>query len=26
MRTMHEKGELLIDKGKVYCRDMITVI
>jgi CRP/FNR family transcriptional regulator, cyclic AMP receptor protein len=26
MRSMHEKGELLIDRGKVYCRDMITVI
>ena len=23
MRTMHEKGELLISKGKVYCNDMI---
>ncbi len=26
MRTMHEKGELVISKGKVYCRDMIEVI
>lgn len=26
MRHMHEKGELLISKGKVYCRDMIEVI
>ena len=23
MRTMHEKGELLISKGKVYCSNMI---
>ena len=26
MRTMHEKGELIISKGKVYCSDMIEVI
>jgi CRP/FNR family transcriptional regulator, cyclic AMP receptor protein len=26
MRTMHEKGELKIVKGKVYCQDMIEVI
>ncbi len=26
MRTMHEKGELVISKGKVYCNDMIEVI
>lgn len=26
MRSMHEKGELRIAKGKVYCRDMIEVI
>lgn len=26
MRTMHEKGELKIVKGKVYCKDMIEVI
>ena len=25
MRTMHDKGELVIAKGKVYCRDMIEV-
>jgi CRP/FNR family transcriptional regulator, cyclic AMP receptor protein len=23
MRSMHEKGELVINKGKVYCNDMI---
>ncbi|MEO6229065.1 MAG: Crp/Fnr family transcriptional regulator [Ferruginibacter sp.] len=26
MRNMHEKGELNISKGKVYCRDMIELI
>ncbi len=26
IRYMHDKGELLIAKGKVYCRDMIEVI
>jgi CRP/FNR family cyclic AMP-dependent transcriptional regulator len=26
MRLMHEKGELVISKGKVYCKDMIEVI
>lgn len=26
MRNMHDKGELLINKGKVYCKDMIEVI
>jgi len=26
MRTMHEKGELEIVKGKVYCNSMIEVI
>ena len=26
MRNMHEKGELVITKGKVYCKDMIEVI
>lgn len=26
MRSMHEKGELIISKGKVYCSDMIEVI
>ncbi len=26
MRIMHDKGELVIAKGKVYCRDMIEVI
>jgi len=26
MRIMHEKGELVISKGKVYCKDMIEVI
>jgi CRP/FNR family cyclic AMP-dependent transcriptional regulator len=26
MRNMHNKGELLIAKGKVYCTDMIEVI
>lgn len=26
MRNMHNKGELVIAKGKVYCRDMIEVI
>lgn len=26
MRTMHEKGEIKIVKGKVYCQDMIEVI
>lgn len=26
MRTMHEKGELVISKGKVFCKDMIEVI
>ena len=26
MRTMHDKGDLVIAKGKVYCRDMIEVI
>ncbi len=26
MRNMHDKGELVITKGKVYCRDMIEVI
>ncbi|MEP7111567.1 MAG: Crp/Fnr family transcriptional regulator [Ferruginibacter sp.] len=26
MRNMHDKGELVIAKGKVYCRDMIEVI
>ena len=26
MRHMHEKGELIIDKGKVYFSDMIAVI
>lgn len=25
MRNMHDKGELVIEKGKVYCRDMIEV-
>ncbi len=25
MRNMHAKGELVIEKGKVYCRDMIEV-
>ena len=25
MRTMHDKGELVIARGKVYCRDMIEV-
>jgi CRP/FNR family cyclic AMP-dependent transcriptional regulator len=23
MRTMHEKGDLVINRGKVYCKDMI---
>lgn len=26
MRMMHDKGELVIAKGKVYCKDMIEVI
>jgi CRP-like cAMP-binding protein len=26
MRTMHDKGELVITKGKVFCNDMIEVI
>ncbi|MEO6405459.1 MAG: Crp/Fnr family transcriptional regulator [Ferruginibacter sp.] len=26
MRTMHDKGELVISKGKVFCNDMIEVI
>ncbi|MEO7769306.1 MAG: Crp/Fnr family transcriptional regulator, partial [Ferruginibacter sp.] len=26
MRNMHDKGELVIAKGKVYCRNMIEVI
>lgn len=26
MRTMHEKGDLVISRGKVYCRDMIQLI
>ncbi len=26
MRLMHEKGDLVISKGKVYCKDMIEVI
>lgn len=26
MRLMHEKGELVITRGKVYCKDMIKVI
>jgi len=26
MRTMHEKGELLIEKGKVYCSNMIELM
>ena len=26
MRNMHDKGELVIAKGKVYCRDMIELI
>lgn len=26
MRNMHDKGELVITKGKVFCRDMIGVI
>lgn len=26
MRLMHDKGELVITKGKVYCKDMIGVI
>lgn len=26
MRTMHDKGELLIIRGKVYCHDMIEAI
>jgi CRP-like cAMP-binding protein len=26
MRMMHEKGDLIISRGKVYCKDMIEVI
>ncbi|WP_276360663.1 Crp/Fnr family transcriptional regulator [Daejeonella sp. H1SJ63] len=26
MRQMHEKGDLVISRGKVYCKDMIEVI
>jgi CRP/FNR family transcriptional regulator, cyclic AMP receptor protein len=26
MRLMHDKGELVIAKGKVYCKDMIEVV
>ena len=26
MRMMHEKGDLVISRGKVYCKDMIEVI
>lgn len=26
MRNMHNKGELVIAKGKVYCRDMVEVV
>ena len=26
MRNMHDKGELVIEKGKVYCRDTIEVL
>ena len=26
MRIMHDKGELKIEKGKVYCKDMIEVV
>ena len=26
MRNMHKKGELVISRGKVYCKDMIEVI
>jgi len=26
MRVMHDKGDLVIEKGKVYCKDMIEIL